>query len=118
MAKSDPKLERVRKICLAYPETKQTITWGKPHFRVGEKIFAGYSTEQGHPSVGFKLTKEHADIVVGDPRFARAKYVGRHGWVTMNLTKVKDWAEVEAMIHESYTLIAPKRLVKLLRDSD
>jgi len=48
-------LERFRKICLELPNTKETITWGEPHFRVGEKIFAGYGEKDGHPSIGFKL---------------------------------------------------------------
>ncbi len=31
----------MRKICLSLPDTKETLTWGEPHFRVGDKIFAG-----------------------------------------------------------------------------
>ena len=38
---ADP-LARVREICLALPDTKETLTWGSPYFRVGDKIFAGY----------------------------------------------------------------------------
>lgn len=45
MADSDPVLEKLRRICLALPNTKETMTWGSPHFRVGEKIFTGYGTE-------------------------------------------------------------------------
>ncbi|MEO2016269.1 MAG: DUF1801 domain-containing protein [Fuerstiella sp.] len=33
----DEVLERLRGICLSLPKTKETLTWGKPHFRVGEK---------------------------------------------------------------------------------
>lgn len=29
--------ERMKEICLALPNTKLTLTWAKPHFRVGEK---------------------------------------------------------------------------------
>ena len=38
---TDP-LERVREICLALPDTRETLTWDSPYFRVGDKIFAGY----------------------------------------------------------------------------
>ena len=31
---ADP-LERLREICLALPDTKETLTWGSPYFRVG-----------------------------------------------------------------------------------
>ncbi len=29
--------DRLRAVCLALPDTKETLTWGEPHFRVGEK---------------------------------------------------------------------------------
>ena len=110
---ADP-LEKLREICLALPDTKETLTWGSPYFRVGEKIFAGYGEEDGRPSVGLKLEKPHAEARVADPRFTRSKYVGQHGWVTMDLTEVEDWGEVEALILESFYLIAPKRTLKKL----
>ena len=44
---TDLALAKIRKICLSFPDTKETMTWGKPHFRVGEKIFAGYGEENG-----------------------------------------------------------------------
>ena len=107
-------LQRVRQICLALPDTKETLTWGSPYFRVGDKIFAGYGEEDGRSSVGFKLEKPHAEAIVADPRFTPSKYVGRHGWVTMDLTDVEDWGHVEDLILESFHLIAPKRTLAKL----
>jgi len=109
-------LSRFRDICLALPETHETDTWGKPHFRVGEKIFAGYGAEDGAPTIGMKLTKAHQAERVKDPRFVAAKYVGRHGWVSMDATQITDWDDVRALVRESYRLIAPKRLVKLVEE--
>jgi predicted DNA-binding protein (MmcQ/YjbR family) len=106
MPKADPVLAKMRAICLALPDTKETLTWGEPHFRVGEKIFAGCGRHRGKPKIGFKLTKPHADAAVNDPRFERAPYVGKHGWVSMDATAIDDWKQVAAMIHESYGLIA------------
>jgi predicted DNA-binding protein (MmcQ/YjbR family) len=40
-------LDNMREICLALPDTKETLIWGQPHFRVGEKIFAGCGDEKG-----------------------------------------------------------------------
>jgi predicted DNA-binding protein (MmcQ/YjbR family) len=100
----------MREICLALPDTKETLTWGYPHFRVGDKIFAGWGAERGTQSIGFKLEMDHADaMVINDPRFTRAPYVGHKGWVSMDPTAVKDWNEVRDLIFESYRLIAPKR---------
>lgn len=53
-----------RAICLSPPETKETLTWGQPHFRVGEKIFAGCGDEKGRTVIGFKLDMDHADATV------------------------------------------------------
>jgi predicted DNA-binding protein (MmcQ/YjbR family) len=109
MAKADGILEKLRLICLALPDTKETLTWGKPHFRVGDKIFAGFGEESGGPSVGFKLAMTHAKAIIADPRFRPAPYVGHKGWVSMDLTGQRDWSEVRDLIFESYRLIAPKR---------
>jgi predicted DNA-binding protein (MmcQ/YjbR family) len=112
MGKSDAVLTKVKEICLALPDTKLTITWGHPHFRVGEKIFAGYGEEGGKASIGFKLEMAHARRIIDeDARFSPAPYVGRHGWVSMDASRITDWDEVRSLIHESYRLIAPKRSV-------
>ena len=114
--KKDPILDKVSRICLSLPDTKLTMTWGQPHFRVGEKIFCGYGEEKGKRSIGFKLEKPHAAAVLKDPRFSVAPYVGKHGWVHMDASNVRDWSEVARFIQESYELIAPtKSLAKLER---
>jgi predicted DNA-binding protein (MmcQ/YjbR family) len=110
MARKDEGLERVRGICLALPDTKETPTWGKPHFRVGEKIFCGYHVEEQHgPAIGFKLESEHARALVKRPGFRPAPYVGHKGWVQLDLAAVSDWGAVRQLVLESYRLIAPKR---------
>ena len=53
--KADSQLTRIRRICLSLPDTKETMTWGEPHFRVGGKIFAGYGEEPGKSVISFKL---------------------------------------------------------------
>jgi predicted DNA-binding protein (MmcQ/YjbR family) len=105
----DAALVKMRRICLALPDTKETPTWGQPHFRVGEKIFAGVGLEKGTISVGLKLEMDHADAMVRRPGFSRAPYVGHKGWVSIDPEIATDWEELRALIHESYRLIAPKR---------
>jgi predicted DNA-binding protein (MmcQ/YjbR family) len=109
MTNPTPALKRMRAICLALPDTKETLTWGQPHFRVGEKIFGGYGDEDGRPVIGFKLTMEHAAQAVDTGRFFPAKYVGHKGWVSAEAEFVRDWDEIARMVLESYTLIAPAR---------
>jgi predicted DNA-binding protein (MmcQ/YjbR family) len=112
----DAALARMRKICLSLPDTKETPTWGQPHFRVGEKIFAGLGEEKGRLAIGFKLERDHADMMVRRPGFWRAPYVGHKGWVSMDAEAVTDWEEVRFLVHESYRLIAPKRTLALWKD--
>lgn len=118
MPKPDAVLTKVKEICLSLPDTKLTMTWGKPHFRVGEKIFAGCGEEGGKASIGFKLEMAHAQRILDDPRFTRAPYVGHKGWVSLDASRVTDWGEVRRLIEESYRLIAPKRSLAKLTSPD
>lgn len=118
MAKENLVLARVRAICLSLPDTKETPTWGQPHFRVGDKIFAGCGEEKGRLSIGFKLEMKHARAIVKDPRFSPAPYVGHKGWVSMDGKKVTDWDALRDLILESYELIAPKKSLAKLAGGD
>ena len=111
----DKVLAKVREICLALPDSRETITWGEPHFRVNDKIFCGCGREKGQPAVlGFKLEMQHAERIIKVPGFWRAPYVGHKGWVSLDGSTIRDWNLVRELILESYRLIAPKRsLAKL-----
>jgi predicted DNA-binding protein (MmcQ/YjbR family) len=101
-------LNKLRAICLALPDTKETLSWGSPHFRVGEKIFSGFGEEKGMGlAIGFKLEMDHADAMIQQPGFWRAPFVGRYGWVSMGVTPKMNWSQVKAFVEESYRLIAP-----------
>ncbi len=99
-------LERIRALCLAHPNTKETLTWGKPHFRVGEKIFAGVDDDQGVSVLGCKLQMDHAAGLVKLLGYRPAPYVGKKGWVSIDLSIVTDWNHIGELIEESYELIS------------
>ena len=47
--------------------------------------------------------------------------LGRHGWVAVTLDESPGedrWRQVEEWIRTSYTLVAPKKLAKLVIDAD
>lgn len=109
-------LERLRAICLALPETKETRTWGHPNFRVGEKIFCSFGEEKGEAAMGFKVGKQIQGVFLEDPRFRKASYVGNYGWVSFLVHAAPlDWDEITGLVHQSFRLIAPARLAKLVR---
>jgi predicted DNA-binding protein (MmcQ/YjbR family) len=108
-AQVESALAKIRAICLALPNTKETLSWGSPHFRVGEKIFSGFGEEKGKGiAIGAKLEMDHADAMVQQPGFWRAPYVGKHGWVSIGVSPKTNWSQVKALVEESYRLVAPK----------
>ena len=122
-AKMD-KMKRLEKMVARLPEAMRVdiAEWGdEPTFRVNGKNFV--FTNQAATGVSVKLPKEEAAAVVAtDPRAEPTGYgLGRHGWVSVNLDGPIDdgyWTQVEEWVRTSYTLIAPRRLAKLVLAED
>src|SRR5688572_21311332 len=112
--KKNDALSHVQKICLALPDTQLKMSWGSPHFFVGKKIFAGCDEKSGTLSLTIKLEPEHSDLLLtSDPRFKQSRYQGA---IELDLSRIKKWDEVEALIQESYRLVAPKTSQAKLSD--
>jgi predicted DNA-binding protein (MmcQ/YjbR family) len=82
-------------------------------------IFAGNDGR----TITVKLTNDEAAAVVAtDPEVVPTGYgLGRSGWVSITLTSrpsASRWREVEEWIRTSYTLVAPKRLARLVLEED
>ncbi|MEX0790022.1 MAG: MmcQ/YjbR family DNA-binding protein [Actinomycetota bacterium] len=106
--------QKLRELCLAFPEAAEVQAWGDPTYRVRNKIFAmekGAGTEvwlKGQPG-------EQEALVEGDPDcYFVPLYVGSRGWIGARLQAGLDWGELADLIDQSYRLIAPKRLVAAL----
>ncbi|MFN8518807.1 MAG: MmcQ/YjbR family DNA-binding protein [Chloroflexota bacterium] len=103
--------DRLRAIALALPEAHEEVTWGSDlNFRVRDKIFCF----PGETAMTIKVPKDQLVGLLDDPRFRLAAYVGRFGWLTMELAVPIDWEEVRSLVVGSYRLIAPKSLAKLV----
>jgi predicted DNA-binding protein (MmcQ/YjbR family) len=94
---------------------------GEPTFRVNGKNFVFASPDA--TSLSVKLPKEEADAVVATDRHAEPTGygLGRSGWISVSLpgrVSAARWREVEERVRTSYTLIAPKRLAKLVLEAD
>lgn len=107
-------LNRVRKLCLALPESDEASPFGSPWFRVKTKMFCCFSGEIDSPCLVVKVGKENLDLFLADERFFLSPYIGRGGWVCLRLPVGKgvdvNWEEVATLIRESYNRVAPKRL--------
>ena len=111
----DDVLAKLRKVCLKLPQTKETLTWGKPHFRVGEKIFCGCGENAGRPSLGLKMERNESVLMMKGPGIEKAPYSRPgDGWVSIDPNVFDDWDEIERFIIGSFRLIVPKRVSAIL----
>jgi predicted DNA-binding protein (MmcQ/YjbR family) len=116
-------MERLERIVARLPEAERVDIeeWGDhPTFRVNGKnfVFSDVAAEQ----LSLKLPKEEAAAVVAtDARVDPAGYgLGRHGWVALDLQSPDEerWRQVEEWVRTSYTLVAPKRLARIVVEED
>jgi hypothetical protein len=114
-------LDRLRAICLAFPEAVEAGGVGTPTFKVRGKIFAMRHSlhDVDRRSLWCKAPPGVQQLLVGnDPvRFFVPPYVGSKGWVGAYLDVEQDWGELADLIEESYRMTAPKRLVTQLANS-
>ncbi|MEX2599417.1 MAG: MmcQ/YjbR family DNA-binding protein [Dehalococcoidia bacterium] len=119
LAIAPDRLDRLREICLAFPEATEKEAWADPTWRVRDRIFAMLkgNYEGGRPSVWLKAAPGAQAVLVGaaPERFFVPPYVGGKGWVGIYMDNATvDWDETRDLIGDSYRLIAPKRLVAQL----
>ena len=98
--------DEVRRLALALPEAEEQETWGHPTFRVRDKIFASLSPDGS--GAGVKTSPQEQSLLISaDPEsFSVADYVGRFGWVSVNLSTV-DPGTVRGIIVEAWGGLLP-----------
>jgi hypothetical protein len=116
-------LARLRKLCLALPETSERLSHGAPTFFV-----------RGKRSFLMVLRNHHGDgrfaiwcaapaglqqmLVEADPeRFFVPPYVGHRGWLGVRLDRARNWDELAGIIEDAYAEVAPPKLVEAARQS-
>jgi hypothetical protein len=107
-------VERVRRICLALPETWEKLSHGEPTFFVRKKVFATCAMNHhndGHYAVVIPAAIGIQEMLVTkSPRkFYRPPYVGVRGWVGIEVDRVSD-KELTLHLREAWRLIAPQKL--------
>ncbi len=118
-SREDPRLVRLTKICLAFPQATRKILGRHASFLVGKRTFAYFLNDHhgdGIVAVTCKaLPGDNAALVAAQPdRFYLPAYIGPRGWVALRLDVGKvDWEEVRELVLGGYRLVAPKRLAAL-----
>lgn len=112
-----PTFDDVRRIAMALPEAEEILTWETDiTFRVRGKIFAigGEGADRVSIKAGLETQSELIDL---DPEtFASSAYVGRFGWVTVDLGRV-DPGLLPNLLREAWRRTAPKRLAATLENA-
>jgi hypothetical protein len=112
-----PVFEDVRRLAMALPEVEEILTWETDlTFRVRGKIFAigGEGADRVSIKAGLETQAELIDL---DPKtFASSAYVGRFGWVTVDLGRV-DPGLLANLLREAWRRTAPKRLAATLENA-
>ena len=106
MATTRAALRKMREVCLSLPQTVEAEHFGEACFRVGKRIFASCGEKGGVCRLVFQLEPAHAQrLIASDGRFQ--PYARQAHCVWMDAASVEDWAEVRALVLESYRLNAP-----------
>src|SRR5882724_8989691 len=109
----DRVLQGLRKVCLGFPETVETLSFGHPTFHVVKKPFCVLEEYKGELSVCAKVGKQMQGVFLQDSRFYMTPYCGKHGWVSLRVGSGRlSWKEIGELCHESYRQVAPPKLLK------
>ena len=111
----EQQIERVRQICLTFPETVERPSHGEPTFFVrGKKSFAMVANNHhgdGRIAVWLPASPGLQEVLVETQpeTFFKPPYVGVRGWIGIELSQISD-EDLQFYIRSGWFLIAPKKL--------
>ena len=103
-------LDRLRTICLSYPEASEAPSWGHPNFKAGKKVFVAFEEIKGRPSIAFRLEPKDVDRLLMRRQLFVTPY-GRGRWVSLWADDALDWKAVADLVDRSYRVVALKRMI-------
>ena len=88
-------LSRVRRLCLALPESTEKLSHGEPTFFARKRVFAMCANNHhsdGHVAVWIPAAPGHQAMLISTSpeRYFRPPYVGVSGWVGIELAQIDD----------------------------
>ena len=106
-------LDRVRAICMRFPEATEQIQWNSLVFKVSGKIFAIARLEDEGTALSFKCTPEEFALLTENEGIVQAPYLARGHWVSLVAFDILSAAELATRLRESYDLVVaglPKKV--------
>jgi hypothetical protein len=107
------RVDRLRTICLALPETTEKTAWGEPTWRVRGRLFAQLDDHHhGADRLAVWLPAAlgvQELLIKSDPkRFFVPPYVGPRGWIGVRIDRRPNWRLVTTLVHDAYAQVAPQ----------
>jgi len=115
-AKDAALTDRLRKLCMAFPEANERLSHGEPTWFAGKgKVFAmldNHHHGSPHLSVWLPMPRgvQGELIELDAARFFKPPYVGPSGWVGVVLDTRPDWKRVQQLIRDAYIFVATAKL--------
>jgi predicted DNA-binding protein (MmcQ/YjbR family) len=105
-----PDADWIRALCLSFPDATEKLQWGENLcFKVRGKIFAIVDLSEGSLApVTLKSAPEQFHDLLEIEGISPAPYVGRYKWILLEQSNVLPSDELEALIRQSYELVAAK----------
>jgi predicted DNA-binding protein (MmcQ/YjbR family) len=103
-----PTADWLRKLCLSFPDSTEKLQWGENLcFKVRGKIFAIVDLSEGNLTpITLKCAPEKFHEVLEIEGISQAPYVGRYKWILLESSNVLPFTEIEALVRQSYDLVA------------
>ena len=107
-------VDRLRRFCLALPETEEVRQFGNPAWRAGRKTFCLAYRYHARLRLSWWVGADQQDLLTMDERFEVPSYLGHNGWIALDGERGVDWPAVEDGVLGSYRHFALKRMSKQL----
>jgi hypothetical protein len=112
-ASSRGRVDRLRAICLALPETTEKTAWGEPTWRVRGRLFAQLDDHHhGADRLAVWLPAAlgvQELLIKSDPkRFFVPPYVGPRGWIGVRIDGRPNWRLVTTLVRDAYAQVTPQ----------
>jgi len=108
-------IERVRKICLALPDTFEKLSHGEPTWFAGGRVFVMFSNNHhndGNVAIVCNAPEgaQEALIEAEPEHIYKPPYVGGAGWIGIRLDTGLDWKMITALIEQAHAVTISARL--------
>jgi hypothetical protein len=120
---ADP-FDRVRALCLAFPEVTERPSHSQPAFFVAGRMFVTFSVNlhgDGEEAIWIKAAPGVQEMLIAEApeHFYRPPYVGQKGTVAARLNQPgTPWEDLALLIRDAWIMTAPKHLAARLLPSE